>query len=74
VHWRIVAFYGLASLAAGIMVALIAFTPSTMLLFLMLGLVPGLLWIPQSWLRLDAAKPLQCIAAANEDSIRCSTT
>jgi uncharacterized membrane protein YfcA len=63
VHWRIVAFYGLSSLAAGIAVALIAFTPSKMLLFLMLGLVPGLLWIPQSWLRLDAARPLHALTS-----------
>lgn len=61
VRWGIVGFYALASLAAGIAVALIAFTPSKMLLFLMLGLVPGLLWIPQSWLRLDAAKPLHAL-------------
>ncbi len=63
VRWGIVAFYGLASVAAGIAVALIAFTPSKMLLFLMLGLVPGLLWIPQSWLRLDAEKPLHALTS-----------
>lgn len=63
VRWGIVAYYGLASLAAGIAVAMIAFTPSKMLLFLMLGLVPGLLWIPQSWLRLDAAKPVHALTS-----------
>jgi uncharacterized membrane protein YfcA len=61
VRWDIVAFYGLSSLAAGIGVAMIAFSPSKMALFLMLGLVPGLLWIPQSWLRLDAARPLHAL-------------
>ena len=57
VQWRIVGLFGLGSLAAAITVVLIAFAPSKLLLFLMLGLIPGLLWIPQSWLRLDAAKP-----------------
>ena len=63
VRWGIVGFYGLASVAAGFAVAIIAFTPSKMLLFLMLGLVPGLLWIPQSWLRLDAEKPLHALTS-----------
>ena len=59
VRWDIVGWYALASLAAGAVVALLAFTPSKPLLFLLLGLVPGLTWLPQRWLRLDAARPAQ---------------
>ena len=59
VRWDIVGWYALASVAAGLVVALLAFTPSKPLLFLLLGLVPGLTWLPQGRVRLDAARPPQ---------------
>jgi uncharacterized membrane protein YfcA len=63
VRWDIVGWYALASLAAGLVVAGLAFTPSKPLLFLLLGLVPGLVWLPQTALRLDAAKPGHALAS-----------
>ncbi|TAJ68420.1 MAG: sulfite exporter TauE/SafE family protein [Phenylobacterium sp.] len=59
VRWDIVGWYALASLIAGVVVAFLSFTPSKPLLFLLLGLVPGLTWLPQRWINLDAARPLQ---------------
>jgi uncharacterized membrane protein YfcA len=59
VRWDIVGWYALASLIAGVVVAFLSFAPSKPLLFLLLGLVPGLTWLPQSWINLDAAKPPQ---------------
>jgi uncharacterized membrane protein YfcA len=59
VRWDIVGWYALASLIAGAAVSLLAFTPSKPLLYLLLGLVPGLTWLPQRWINLDAARPLQ---------------
>src|SRR6185369_15144203 len=59
VRWDIVGWYALASFVAGAVVSLIALTPSKPLLFLLLGLVPGLTWLPQRWINLDAARPLQ---------------
>jgi len=56
VDWRIIANYAIASAAAGAVIALIAFAPSRPLLFLLLGLVPMLVWLPRSWIQLDAAK------------------
>ena len=56
VDWRIIANYAIASAAAGAVIALIAFAPSRPLLFLRLGLVPMLVWLPRSWIQLDAAK------------------
>lgn len=61
VAWRIVGVYAVGSLAAGIAVSLIALTPSKPGLFLFMGLLPALLWLPQSWLRLDAARPEQAL-------------
>jgi uncharacterized protein len=59
VRWDIVGWYALASLIAGVAVAFLALVPSKPLLFLLLGLVPGLTWLPQRWINLDAAKPPQ---------------
>jgi len=59
VRWDIVGWYALASLLAGLVVAALSFAPSKPLLFLLLGLVPGLTWLPQSWINLDAARPRQ---------------
>lgn len=59
VRWDIVGWYALASLIAGVAVSLIALAPSKPLLFLLLGLIPGLTWLPQRWINLDAAKPVQ---------------
>lgn len=54
--WPILARYMLASAAAAAAVLLISFVPSRPLLFLMLGLVPLLVWLPKDWIGLDAAR------------------
>lgn len=59
VRWDIVGWYALASLIAGLIVAGLSFTPSKPLLFLLLGLVPFLTWLPPGWINLDAARPRQ---------------
>ena len=63
VRWDIVGWYALASLIAGVIVSLLSFAPSKPLLFLLLGLVPGLTWLPQRWINLDAAKPAQAFVS-----------
>ncbi|MBA4013418.1 MAG: hypothetical protein C0481_16250 [Phenylobacterium sp.] len=59
VRWDIVGWYAIASAAAGGLVALISLVPSKPVLYLLMGLVPLLLWLPQGWINLDAAKPRQ---------------
>ena len=59
VRWDIVGWYAFASAIAAGLVALMSFVPSKPMLYLLLGLVPGLVWLPQSLLKLDAAKPVQ---------------
>jgi uncharacterized membrane protein YfcA len=63
VRWGIVGWYALASAAAAGLVALVAFAPSKPILFLLLGLVPGLVWLPQTALKLDAARPAHALAS-----------
>lgn len=63
VRWEIVAIYALASLTAGVVVSWLAFTPSKPTLYLLMGLVPVVLWLPQRWLRLDAARPVHAFGS-----------
>jgi uncharacterized membrane protein YfcA len=63
VQWRIVGLYAIASFVAGLLVSTLSFTPSKPFLFLALGLVPGILWLPKAWIRLDAAKPFHALTS-----------
>ena len=63
VRWDIVGWYAAASAVAGAVVAAISLVPSKPVLYLALGLVPGLVWLPKRWLRLDAAKPVHAFAS-----------
>ncbi len=63
VVWRVLGAYALAAAAAAALIAALAFTPSRPLLFLLLGLVPLLVWVPRRWLDLDAGKTPHALAA-----------
>lgn len=57
VQWRIVGMYALASAVAAACVAAADYAPSKPLLFLLLGLLPLLTWLPKKRVYIDAAKP-----------------
>jgi len=61
IDWRILAVYAGGSAAAAVGVGLVSFVPSRPLLYLMLGLVPGIVWLPRRWLQLDAARPAHAL-------------
>lgn len=61
--WPILFLYILASAAAAGLVAALAFTPSRPLLFLLLGLVPLLVWLPRNWIQLDAGRPAHALVS-----------
>ena len=63
VRWPIVAAYALAAAAAAAAVALVDYAPSKPLLYLLLGLVPALAWVPKERLHLDAARPAHALAS-----------
>jgi uncharacterized membrane protein YfcA len=63
VEWRIVTMFALGSFLIAGFVAQIAFEPTRATLFLLMGLAPLLVWLPQSWVRLDAAQPVQAVLA-----------
>lgn len=63
VQWRIVGFYALASAAAALAVSAVSYTPSKPLLYLLLGMIPVLAWVPKERLTLDAARPAHALAS-----------
>jgi uncharacterized protein len=60
--WRIVGLYALGSGAAAAVLALVAYAPSKAWVYLLLGLIPALAWLPKDLLRLDAARPAHAFA------------
>ena len=62
-RWDIVGWYALGAVAAALLVALLRYTPDKALTYLLLGLVPMLVWLPRQWLRLDAARPAHAALA-----------
>ena len=61
VDLRVVAGFALGSIAAAGLMASIALEPTRATLFLLMGLSPLLVWLPPSWIRLDATRPEQAI-------------
>jgi uncharacterized protein len=59
VHWAIVAVYALGAFVAAGVMAVIALQPTKATLYLLMGLVPGLVWLPQGWIKVDASRPPQ---------------
>lgn len=56
ISWPILLNYIIAAALAGGLLSFIAFMPSQPMVFLLLGLVPMLVWLPKERLQLDAAK------------------
>jgi uncharacterized membrane protein YfcA len=63
VRWPIIGWYALASLAAGLVVFTLSVVPSRPVLYLMLGLVPLLVWLPAKAIALDAERPAHAFLA-----------
>ena len=62
-RWAVVGWYAVGAVAAGGAVALVAYSPSKPLTYLLLGLVPALVWLPRGWLALDAERASHAVAA-----------
>jgi uncharacterized membrane protein YfcA len=63
VRWRVIGWYALGSVTAAALVTLVAYVPDTPLTYLVLGLVPSLVWLPKGWLALDAERPPHAVLA-----------
>lgn len=57
VRWDILGWTTLGALPAALLMLSISFLPSKAQLYIVLGLIPLLLWLPKGWLTGDAEKP-----------------
>lgn len=57
IRWSIIGWYALSAVLAAALVLHLALAPSKPVLFLLLGLVAMLVWLPKNWLELDASRP-----------------
>lgn len=62
IAWGIIALYAVGSAIAAGLLALVTYDPTKAWVYLLLGLVPGLAWIPKGAFHLDAAKPTHALA------------
>ncbi|MGQ0531481.1 MAG: TSUP family transporter [Caulobacteraceae bacterium] len=62
IDWRIIVMYGVGSAIAAGVLAAVTYDPTKAWVYLMLGLVPGLAWLPKNTFHLDAAKPTHAVA------------
>jgi uncharacterized membrane protein YfcA len=63
IEWKVLGWFALAMLAAGALIYAISFLPPKPLVFLMMGMLPVLLWLPIGWFAPDAAKPSHALAS-----------
>jgi uncharacterized membrane protein YfcA len=61
ISWGIIAFYAAGSAFAALALALVTYDPTKAWIYLLLGLVPGLAWMPKGVFNLDAAKPMHAV-------------
>lgn len=62
IRWAVIGFYTSGAIAAAGIAAAVSMVPSKPALYLMLGLVAFLVWVPKKSLQLDAAKPLHAVS------------
>ena len=62
IDWRILGTMMLGLATAGVILWIARYTPALATVYVAVGLMPILVWIPASWLQLDAAKPLHAFA------------
>jgi uncharacterized membrane protein YfcA len=63
VDLKIVGLFALGSFAAGGVMAVIALEPTKATLYLLMGLTPALVWLPEGWVKVDASRPGQALLA-----------
>lgn len=57
IHWPSLGIIVLGLLTAAAILFILRYTPDLPTVYIVIGLLPILVWIPQSWLQLDASRP-----------------
>lgn len=63
VRWRVLGHYAVGAATAAAALALVSYVPDKQVTYLLLGLVPGLVWLPERWLALDITRGPQAVLA-----------
>ncbi|MES2288142.1 MAG: sulfite exporter TauE/SafE family protein [Pseudomonadota bacterium] len=61
VKWRVLGFFAIGAIVAVATFSLVVFNPTKLYVFLGLGLMPVLIWLPERWMRLDASNPVHAL-------------
>lgn len=61
IRWDVLGFHLIGALPVIIVLVFVSFAPDKRLLFVALGLLPFLLWLPRGWFQGDAEKPSHAI-------------
>jgi uncharacterized membrane protein YfcA len=64
-RWGVVGWYAVGATLAALVVAGVGYAPSRALTYLLLGLVPALVWLPKGALTLDASRPAHAVLAGS---------
>jgi len=59
--WKIISFHTLGALPAILILGAMSFLPSKAFIYLALGLLPFMLWLPRGWMQGDAQRPRDAI-------------
>lgn len=59
IDWRIIARYAIGIGGALLVISLIQWRPTQPMVFILLGFTAFLVWIPKSWVTIDASRPIQ---------------
>lgn len=63
IRWASLGWYGLGAVGAVALLAVVTYVPDKQVTYLLLGLVPALVWLPERWLALDITQPAQAVLA-----------
>lgn len=63
INRAVLSWFALATVSAGLIVYLLAFVPPKPLVFLLMGLLPILIWLPKTWFAADASRPAHALAS-----------
>lgn len=63
IRWGALGWYAVGAVAAVALLAVVSYVPDKQVTYLLLGLVPTLVWLPRRWLALDITRPPQAVLA-----------
>lgn len=63
INRAVLGWFGMATAGAALIVYALAFVPPKPLVFLLMGLLPILIWLPKDWFTPDATRPAHALAS-----------